>query len=189
MSVTIRLTSAAPAQKPIGVPNMIVSATLTAEEFKDIHNALWELNCVTEQLQETLNSEIYEKLLKVQNQIRKALANSYDRDSKEFDRRGEHYSSVKKDLGVHDSQWSFYEIEDLNQRHPYEGAKVVSYKDPWDRWVGPPVEVPINGLTWAALWVAANAAIRESGDRHHVYIESFEVSKDDPSVLMLHTGS
>ena len=168
---------------------MIVSATLTAEEFKDIHNALWVLDCAISQLEETLNAGLYHKLTTSRDQIRKALANSYDQETKEFNRRGEHYSSVKKDLGIHDSEWSCYEVEDLNQRHPYEGATAVLYKDPWAGHPRPAVEVPINGLTWAALWVAANAAIRDSGDRHHVFIESFEVSKDDPSVLTLHTGS
>lgn len=80
-----------------------------------------------------------------------------------------------------------YEVNDLSERHPYESATSVIYTDHWGD--ADAVRVPINGLTWAALYVAANAAIRDSGDTHHVYIENFKPAKDDASVLVLTTGS
>jgi hypothetical protein len=80
-----------------------------------------------------------------------------------------------------------YEPDNLSDRHPYTDATSVIYTDHWGDQDA--VRVPITGLTWAALFVAANAAIRDSGDTHHIYIENFRPSKDDAAVLVLTTGS
>jgi hypothetical protein len=103
-------------------------------------------------------------------------------DETTFDRQYDHFHKVREELGL-DTIWSIYEVADLNERHPYEGAKYVSYKDHWGNGV---VTQAINGNTWAALYVAANACIRDSGDEHHVFIEDFRKSGD---TLLLTTGS
>jgi hypothetical protein len=51
------------------------------------------------------------------------------------------------------------------------------------------VSCSINGATWAALWVAANACIRDSGDDHHIFIEDFRPDPEDARTLLLSTGS
>ena len=86
--------------------------------------------------------------------------------------------------------WSITEVDNLVSTHPYTNAKTVTHKDHWGETedgeeIGP-VVVPINGNTWAALYVAANAAIRDSGDSHHCYIEGFRQVGD---TLELVTGS
>ena len=147
---------------------------LTAEEFKTIHNTLWAM-----QYQGMDGKTGAEK-------IREALAGAYKQDREAFDRKGQHYTNVKAELGIRGSDWSIYEVDNLSERHPFEGADRVVYRDHWGE---QPVQCSINGLTWAALWVAANACIRDSGDDHHTFIEAFRPSKDDPSVLYLVTGS
>jgi hypothetical protein len=82
--------------------------------------------------------------------------------------------------------WSIFEVSNLSDRHPFEGADRVVYKDHWGNKT---VSCSINGLTWAALYIAANACIRDSGDGHHIYIEQFKPAKDDPRTLILSTGS
>ena len=103
----------------------------------------------------------------------------------DFDRKYDHYDSVRKDLGLR-SVWSIYEVENLNDRHPFEGADTVAYSDHWGEKT---VAVPITGSTWAALFVAADACIRDSGDEHHVYIEQFKPNVINSKVLFLTTGS
>ena len=100
------------------------------------------------------------------------------------DAKFDHYDAVREELGL-SSVWSIYEVENLSERHPFESATKVHYKDHW----GKPVTKEINGLTWAALFVAGNAAIRDSGDAHHIYIEQFVPSKTDAGVLLMYTGS
>jgi hypothetical protein len=161
---------------------MNCSPTLTAEEFKNVHNGLCELNSALDRLHGVLSNDLYDRLVKAKEQIAVGLVGAYAQDSSEFDRKHDHYESVCADLGL-SAIWSVYEVADLNTPHPYEGAKTVVYTEHWGK---QPVRVPINGLTWAALYVAANAAIRDSGDEHHIFIEHFTRNGDD---LILSTGS
>lgn len=165
---------------------MNVSPTLTVEEFKTIHNALCDLDNITRQLEDVLKPELYTKLARAGTTIRDGLAGAYDQDDKAFTRKSRHYDEVKAELGLKNSEWSIYEVDNLSDRHPFEGADRILYKDHWGE---KPVSRSINGMTWAALWVAANAVIRDSEDEHHVFIERFRPSKDDPKTLILSTGS
>ena len=149
----------------------MVQVTLTAKEFEAIHNVLWYLGQIDKPEVQSLVEE-----------LRGALAGAYKQEEAIKDRRYDHYSQVKKDLGL-DTIWSITEVDNLSDNHPYEGAKYVSYKDHWGNGV---VTQAIHGNTWAALYVAANACIRDSGDEHHIFIEDFRKSGD---TLLLTTGS
>lgn len=149
---------------------MNCDVTLKAEDFKTIHNTLWAM-----EYQGMDSKTAAEK-------IREALMGAYAQESKAFERKNDHFSSVKQDLGLR-TIWSLYEVDDLNERYPFEGIATVTYKDHWG---DKPIVKPVNGLTYAALYVAADAAIRDSGDEHHVFIERFEQVGD---TLLLTTGS
>ncbi len=149
----------------------MVPVTLTAKEFETIHNALWYLGQVDKPEVQSLVEE-----------IRGALNGAYEQERQIKDRRYDHYSQVKKDLGL-DAIWSVTEVDDLSEPHPYEGVKYVTYKRFWGEGI---VTKAVHGNTWAALYVAANACIRDSGDDHHVFIEDFRKSGD---TLLLTTGS
>ena len=149
----------------------MVSVTLTAKEFEAIHNALWYLGQIDKPEVQSLVEE-----------IRGALKGAYEQEQAIKDRRYDHYSQVKTDLGL-DAIWSVTEVDNLSEPHPYEGVKYVTYKRFWGEGI---VTQAINGNTWAALYVAANACIRDSGDDHHVFIEDFRKSGD---TLLLTTGS
>ena len=149
---------------------MNCNVTLTADEFKQIHNTLWELQY------QDLDSKIGAE------RIREALASAYEQERLAFENKSAHYEQVCDELGLN-TVWSIYEVDNLNERFPFEGVSTVTYKDHWGE---KPVVKPISGSTWAALWVAANACIRDSGDNHHVFIENFKQSGD---TLILSTGS
>ena len=165
---------------------MNCNPTLSAEEFRTIHNAVCDLDRLVSRLEDVLKPELYQRLVEARNNIRTGLAGAYKQDDDAFSRKSRHYDSVKKELGVEHSEWSIYEVDNLSDRHPYSGADRVVYRNHWG---SEAVSVSIQGLTWAALWVAANAAIRDSGDDHHVYIESFELDGEDSRTLVLSTGS
>jgi hypothetical protein len=163
---------------------MNCSPTLTAEEFSKLHNGLWELDCMVEKL---VHGNVHEgqKLAEIAKTLRDSLASAYEQDNKAFESKFDHYARIQDELGL-TTVWSVYEVDNLSDRHPFEGADRVVYKDHWGEKA---VQCSINGLTWAALYVAANACIRDSGDGHHVFIEQFTPSKDDPRTLILQTGS
>lgn len=105
---------------------------------------------------------------------------SFDYDT--FEKQQKYYSSVRKDLGL-DAVWSDYDVENLSVAHPYTNAKTVTYSDHFGT---KPIVKPILGSTYAALYVAANACIRDSGDNHHIFVERFNPEGD---TLLLTTGS
>ena len=82
------------------------------------------------------------------------------------------------------SVWSIFTVEDMNEDSGLSGAYLF-YKEHWG---GKPVSValPKGNLTYAQLFLYADQAIRDSGDNHHIFIESFEVIGDN---LYLWTGS
>jgi hypothetical protein len=83
--------------------------------------------------------------------------------------------------------WSIDEVEDLSERHPFEGVTKIVYKPFGESERA--VTKQVNGITWAALYVAADAAIWASGDDHHIFIENFSPCADDSQALELSTGS
>lgn len=165
---------------------MNCNVTLTADEFKTVHNGMCSLAAIIGEMEDTIHPQLLQRLLKAKTEIATGLECAYVQDNEAFDRKNEHYGRIQEELGLA-TVWSMYRAENLSDSHPYEGAISVLYTDHWgDK---DAVQIPINGLTWAALFVAANAAIRDSGDTHHIYIENFKPSKDDNTVLMLSTGS
>ena len=46
----------------------------------------------------------------------------------EFDTKFDYYETVREELGL-SAIWSIYEIENLSDRHPYEGVKFLTYTD------------------------------------------------------------
>ena len=165
---------------------MNCSPTITAEEFKTIHNGLYDLRSAIERLEGVIATELYSKLAKAENQITTALAGAYDQDDQAFDKNRDHYEAVKLDLGVN-AIWSMFEVPNLNDPHPYENVDQVVYKDHFGKKA---VSCKINGNTWVALYVAANACIRDSGDTHHIFIEDFTPAPTPGTgVLYLSTGS
>lgn len=165
---------------------MFANPTITAEDFSTIHNGLCDLRQVCDRLDGVLSPELYQLLLRARDQIRSGLDSAYEQDDRAFAKKSRHYDEVSKELGIRDSEWSIHTVEDMNDRHPFEGADCVVYRNHW----GPKsVSANVNGLTWAALWVAANQCIRDSGDSHHVYIENFEQDSEDPRTVFLSTGS
>jgi hypothetical protein len=149
---------------------MNCDVTLTANEFKQIHNTLWAMQY--DGMAADVGAE----------KIRAALKGAYDQEDADFKRKREHYDSVMTDIGL-DAVWSVFEVKDLNEPHPFEGVKEVVYRNHWGERT---VRVPIYGRSWVSLYVAANAAIRDSGDDHHIFIEHFDRREDS---LVLHTGS
>lgn len=144
---------------------MNTSVTLTADEFRQIHNAL----CFAD-------SKGIEATVET---IRAALKGAYAQEEQDFDRKMTYYSRFK-----HENQlkaiWSMYELNEHGflKAHPYSSDAFVVYQGG---------HVPVFGLTWGDVYRAADWAIRNSGDGHHIFIEGFELRNGNE--LHLVTGS
>jgi len=145
--------------------------TLDKESFIAVHNKLCELQWHKD---DAVKAAVED--------MRKSLKGLYDQEDAAFKRLSNHYDQVKKELQL-TTIWSVYEVDDIHSEHPYRGARTLVYKDHWG---DKPVYKPVLGTTWAHLWVAAEAAIKDSGDGHHAFIEGFQQAGED---LFLTTGS
>ena len=147
---------------------MLTSPTLTAEEFKVIHNALCYARA--DNVEETVST------------IRGALARAYSEENRTFDGKMDHFTEVQQSEGFV-SVWSDYDVVDMYSAHPYPADAVVVY----DTYDSEPVRSPVRGAAWRDVYRAADIAIRESGDRHHIFIEKFDLKNGNE--LHMWTGS
>ena len=152
---------------------MNCDVTVTKDEFKAIHNTLWELQY--QGLDGVTGAE----------RIREALKSAYEQDQADFDRKHREYQHWQQHYGLR-STWSLYQVNLMTTCHAYKDATHVVYDEHWG---DKEVVVKIEGKDWNALYRAADAAIQQSGDSHHCFIESFSTTVDKPGHLRLHTGS
>lgn len=163
------------------------TVTLKAEDFRTVHNTLCELRSVEQDLCGVINDAVLGRLHSVIKQFEAGLADAYAQDNEIFESKMDYYSSFQGDNGLR-TIWSIFElpVHGFLTKHPYTGAREISYKDHWGE---DAVVEPILGDTWADLYRAADAAIRRSGDDHHIFIEHFYTVADQPHQLRLTTGS
>lgn len=152
---------------------MYTDVTINAEDFKTIHNTLWELEY--RGLDGVTGAE----------RIRAALKDAYAQDNRAFESKHDQYRHWQQHYGLK-SIWSIYEVANMTLCHPYKDAEYVIYDQHWG---DSEVVRKIEGRDWNALYRAADAAIQASGDQHHVFIEAFEPVADKPHYLRLTTGS
>ncbi len=164
---------------------MNCAVTLTAKDFKTVHNTLCDLRSVQERLTGVINNELSDRLHSVIAGFERGLASAYTQERESFDRKMDLYDSVKDELKCR-SIWSIYEVDDLYTEHPYASAKELVYKHHWG---AEPVSVPLLGKRWVDLWIAADHLIKQSGDDHHIFVERFQPLQNDNTVLVLSTGS
>jgi hypothetical protein len=145
---------------------MLSNPTLTADEFKVLHNTLWDLDRLD-------NPKVSELVERIRTQ---ALKGAYEQEDRVFDRKHTHFSEVR-DEEKFASIWSVFEVENLDDAHPYASDCFVTYQGQ---------HCAVYGSTWRDVWRAADHCIRLSGDLHHIYVEGFEVNNKD---LAMYTGS
>lgn len=164
------------------------TVTLSGKDFKTLHNTLCELRSIVGDMERSLIK--VERLESVIAQFEQGLADAYAQDSAQFERKMDAFHLAQTSHGFK-TIWSLYEVEDLEQQHPFVNAREICYRDHWGK---EPVYETIKTEgqghgTWMELWAAADRCIRRSGDDHHIFIESFQTVADQPHQLRLTTGS
>jgi hypothetical protein len=126
---------------------MLVNPTLTTDEFKNIHNALCDLDSLSHSLEEILKPEKFIQLQKAKTAIRQALKRAYDEDNRLFTERSDLCDEVRSECHFN-SFWSMYEVDDFYAKHPFKGAEFVVYNDHWGNG---PAKAAIPGDRWIDL--------------------------------------
>ena len=101
----------------------------------------------------------------------------------EFDLKFNHFNKVQT-TNQFKSIWSVYEVINIFDLSGLRG-ETLRYGDHWGEGT---VVIPLPGgnLSWWDLWSAAEKAIEQSGDQHHMFIERFRKNGND---IYLDTGS
>lgn len=161
------------------------TVTLQAEDFKTIHNTLCELRSVQERITGVVNNEIADRIHRVIKGFEAGLKDAYAQDDAIFSSKMDYYHNFKSTNGLR-AIWSVYElpVHGFLQDHPYPADSFVVYVDHWGEGRK---HYPVQGPTWGDVYRAADLAIRESGDDHHVFIEHFTL--ENGNELRLSTGS
>ncbi len=144
------------------------TVTLKGEDFRVLHNTLWELGRIDHpQVQ-----QLVERIRSV------ALKDAYAQDNDVFESKMAYYREFQRDNGL-SSIWSIYElpVHGFLESHPYPLDAVVVYKGQ---------HCAVWGPTWADVYRSAEQCILRSGDDHHIFIEGFEQVGNE---LRLTTGS
>ena len=160
------------------------TVTLRGEDFKTIHNTLCELRDLVRRMEQSMiKTSEFDRIIEG---FQMGLKDAYAQDEGAFDRKMDYYEGFKHENKLV-AVWSIYDVEEHGFLfdHPWQGANVLVYKDHW----GEPTTASIEGPTWGDLYRAADKAIRDSGDHHHVFIEGFGKYATDNSMLTLTTGS
>ena len=159
---------------------------LTHNEWNQVHNALCHAESMCRNVFDVLKNgpELREAL----DGIGRSLTPAYQQDTEQFDRQFDLYRHVQDTHGFA-SIWSTYDVQDFDAPHPYPSDVILQYRSHWGTEKQQERQYPVMGATWLDLWRAADLAIRDSGDQHHMFIEQFMMDARDTTVVYLITGS
>jgi hypothetical protein len=155
--------------------------SLTKAQWREVHNALCAVESQTRGIFDVLKHGT--QLRDAVESLRSALGPAYEQEDQQWDQRFTYCDNIKLHNGF-DAIWSAEDV-DFSAPHPFAADAEIVYRAHWgdvkDR------HYPISGPTWLDVYRAADLAMRESGDGHHVFIEGFSPQSDN--TVQLHTGS
>jgi hypothetical protein len=152
------------------------TVTLEADDFKTIHNTLCDLRSLARSM-ETRMVKV-EEVERIIESFEQGLKNAYEQDNASFDDKMDYFRAYQ-DENDFAAIWSMFElpVHCFLQEHPFSSDAFVVYGKG---------HVPVMGPTWGDVYRAADCAIRNSGDFHHIFIEGFNVKGNE---LHMYTGS
>ena len=164
---------------------MLTNPTLTADEFKLVHNGLCEVRAVSYQMTGVISETLSNRLTKAIEQIEEGLESAYVQDNELMDHRSTYFESIAKMFNLNSSCWSMFEVENMFEPSPFPSVSSIRYKGK-----DTPIDISEGCVVrWLDLYIAADRAIQQSGDTHHIFIEAFTPVENEPGVLLLQTGS
>jgi len=150
--------------------------SLTKNQWRDVHNALCAVESQTRGIFDVLKHGT--QLRDAVESLRSALAPAYEQEEQQWDQRCTYCDNIKLHNGF-DAIWSAEDV-DFSAPHPFAADAEIVYHDPNARY-------PIAGPKWLDVYRAADRAMRESGDDHHIFIEILRPGPNNTVLLI--TGS
>lgn len=158
--------------------------TINDEQVRNFHNALCDLNLFKQRMEDTLSKDALNEFYRAYNAFSEAFKPVREEADRRWEEKYEHYSKVRE-MNNLKSIWSMFEVDNVFDLSGLQAEKLI-YEDHWG---GKQVTVNLPGgnLQFWDLWKAAEEAIINSNDTHHIFIEKF-VKKEDNNLYLV-TGS
>jgi hypothetical protein len=152
------------------------TVTLQADDFKTVHNTLCDLRSLARRMETSMVK--VEEVEQIIASFEQGLADAYRQDESAFDDKMDYFGQFQSENDFA-AIWSMFELPVgcFDQQHPYPSDSFVVYGKG---------HVPVMGPTWGDVYRAADCAIRNSGDFHHIFVEGFRVKGNE---LHMYTGS
>ena len=103
-----------------------------------------------------------------------------------FDEKFDMFNNLAEKYELKNSVWSMYEVTDIHGvSNVPSGSFLSSY------YLSNSYRVAVYGNTWLDLWKAVEEMIKANKDEHgnHVFIEGFNLSKNEFNVYEVSLGS
>lgn len=135
------------------------------------------------EFEDILAPRIVGRLREVQRKIRQGLFGVRLHQEAEWNRKFDYFSNKQEELQLN-TTWSIFEVDDLDAMSGITGTRLV-----YNGWGEAQIDMPPGDKTWAEMWRYAEHVLNEADEFDHRFIESFDVSADQPGVVFLRTGS
>lgn len=147
----------------------------------DLDSSYVDLYHLTKKLKDILHPDIVNQLESITHRLHQALdaKNNYDENKEDI-----LYTKCDELAKQHQftSIWSIsISPDDFSQPFSDQIVRSVSYK-------GMTIETN-KEVTWLGMWIYADKLIKQSEDKHHIFIEDFVESETQPGHYKLLTGS
>ena len=166
----------------------MTAIAIDRNQQRDLHNARVYL----EHFAEKYGSTLGERVIGDFNAAMKHFIRAHDpirsEENRIFDSKFAHYKAMQKHFG-YKTVWSNFDVERLDDALPSKYLDITHVRY-YNQLVAVEKRDGALGLDWLAVWAAADKAIRDSGDEHHIFVEGlYQREEDSKGVYYLCTGS
>lgn len=169
--------------------------TMTGDEFKDVYNGLCHMWSAVERLGGVVHPSIVKELKKGIELMEKGLDGLYKQEEAANEVASDLVEKVSDELNLKHAIISLDGVLDFDATPFPKANKLVYYTVNSDRtgYNTAQIEIPERS-TWKDLLKAADYLIEQSGDFHHVFVESIGpvnevVPHEIVQVVVMSTGS
>lgn len=162
--------------------------SINREQQRDLHNARVFFQDFLDRYEDVLSERVKTDFNYALTHLIRAHDPIRAEENKRFDERHDHFQSMKA-LFKFKTIWSDFDIERLDENLPIQYLDMTHVKYD-NQLVAVEPRPELGRVDWLAVWKAADKAIVDSGDTHHVYVEGFyKTGKDPEGVYQVITGS
>lgn len=160
--------------------------SISRDQQRDLHNARCYFQSFADKYADILGQRVIADFNHAYDIFKRAHDPIREEENARMDRRYDHYEAIRKHLGLK-TIWSDYDVELLDEGLPLKLVDITHVRY-YNQLVA--VEKPMGSPRWLDLWIAADKAILQSDDPHHIYVEGFYRKDDYPiGVYQVITGS